>query len=265
MKEYKPGDRIGGWEVLEYRVINPNTNNASFKNRPVFAKLRCLSCGKTIKYQPIYYLLKNNSKKCSQCALVENKTNRMGVHIGDRFGKLVVIGDGGFKQKGNENHYRHCSLVQCDCGSEPFIEFDNSLKTGTKTSCGCLSSKGEYAIENFLKKNDINYAKEYSFSDLATKKTRTTKLRFDFAIFYNNNLFCLIEFDGRQHINGPDTSYWGHSTDTLESIKYRDNLKNEYCKAHNIKLIRIPYWKINKIDDILAQELKEVMPIEDEE
>ena len=44
---------------------------------------------------------------------------------------------------------------------------------------------------------------------------------------------------------GPDGT-WKNSY-TLEEIQYRDNLKNEYCKNHNIILKRIPYFDLNKI------------------
>lgn len=35
---------------------------------------------------------------------------------------------------------------------------------------------------------------------------------------------------------------------TLEERQTNDNLKNEYCKNHNIKLVRIPYTQINNIN-----------------
>lgn len=30
----------------------------------------------------------------------------------------------------------------------------------------------------------------------------------------------------------------------INSTKERDNIKNEYCKNNNIKLIRISYWEL---------------------
>lgn len=32
-------------------------------------------------------------------------------------------------------------------------------------------------------------------------------------------------------------------------------LRKEYCKNNNIRLIRIPYWEINNIEEILIKEL----------
>ena len=34
-----------------------------------------------------------------------------------------------------------------------------------------------------------------------------------------------------------------------------DNIKSQYCKDNNIKLIRIPYWEYDNINEILDKEL----------
>ena len=36
--------------------------------------------------------------------------------------------------------------------------------------------------------------------------------------------------------------------DILHKIQYRDNIKNNYCENHKIKLVRIPYIDFNKIN-----------------
>ena len=38
-------------------------------------------------------------------------------------------------------------------------------------------------------------------------------------------------------------------------IKKHDNIKTQYCKDNNIKLIRIPYWDYKNIEKILVEEL----------
>ena len=38
-----------------------------------------------------------------------------------------------------------------------------------------------------------------------------------------------------------------------EEVQIRDQIKNEYCKNHNIVLVRIPYWQYNQITDILTE------------
>lgn len=64
-------------------------------------------------------------------------------------------------------------------------------------------------------------------------------MRYDFYLPQYNRL---IEFDGEQHYK--NTNFF--STD-LEEIQYKDRLKNDYAKCHNIDLIRIPYIERDKI------------------
>ena len=79
-------------------------------------------------------------------------------------------------------------------------------------------------------------------------KDTNRKLRFDFVVYNNRGeIDSLIEFDGRQHIYGPDTTYWGHSSDTLQSIQERDKIKNIWCIQNNYKLYRIPYYYLDKL------------------
>ena len=106
-----------------------------------------------------------------------------------------------------------------------------------------MGSFGETMIETILQQNNIQYIKEYSFSDLLS--VNGCPLRFDFAIFENQELKYLIEFDGRQHYTGPEAK-WSHAT-SLEDIQQRDELKNNYCKNNNILLKRIPFFDISNI------------------
>lgn len=96
-------------------------------------------------------------------------------------------------------------------------------------------------IENFLKDNNINYKKEYSFKELKNKYV----LRFDFALFSAlNELICLVEYDGEQHFR--PVNFGGISNELAEfnfkTTTYNDSLKNEFCKLNNIKLLRLPYY-----------------------
>ena len=106
-------------------------------------------------------------------------------------------------------------------------------------------SEGEGKIEYFLKEHNIEYKTQYWFKDCRNIKP----LPFD---FYLPKFELLIEFDGIQHFES------GHFGDTEEDLKHRrylDNIKNEYCKNKNIKLLRIPYWDGKRIDKILKQTL----------
>lgn len=203
-------------------------------------------------------LTSGNTKSCG-CANKKGlqkwnleQSEKAKIPIGTKFGKLTVIEDLGFREQ-VPGHNRRWYKCQCDCGNI-HEAMGNSLKQGQIISCGkCLTSKGEYLIKKILDENDIIYNYNISLPELIQETGK--KLRFDF-ILYNSNgdIIRIIEFDGRQHVYGPDTKYWGHTTDTLESIKERDNLKNQFCIRHNIPLNRIPYSHINNItlDDLIG-------------
>ena len=81
----------------------------------------------------------------------------------------------------------------------------------------------------------ISYKMEYTFNDCKYKKL----LRFD---FYLPDYNCCIEYDGEQHFK--ESTFF---REDLKEIQKRDNIKNEYCKQNDIKLIRIPYTDLKRI------------------
>lgn len=166
------------------------------------------------------------------------------IQIGEKFGKLIVTEDLGFR-KHVEGHNRRWYKCKCECGRDTEAS-GNQLKSGLKKSCGCLMSAGEFIISQLLEVNNIEYKQNY-IEPLLYKETGK-KLRFDFIIYNDDNsINRIIEFDGRQHYDGPDTEFWGRTLDTLADIKYRDQIKNDFCFRHNIPLLRIPYWHKNTI------------------
>lgn len=154
---------------------------------------------------------------------------------GQTFGKLTVIERAPNKVK-YDGAFWKCI---CSCGNTT-ITSGKRLRSGHTQSCGCLISKGEEKIKAFLQKLQINFSQQYSFKDCVTENNNVC--RFDFAIFDNNKLLCLIEYDGIQHFE--ETKF-----NTLEKNKNRDDIKNNYCKRNNIPLIRIPYTDYDKIDE----------------
>lgn len=113
--------------------------------------------------------------------------------------------------------------------------------------CAHTNSRLVRATENWLKENDVDFIKEYSFEDCRN----IHKLKFDYAVFINNEII-LIEVDGEFHYKVT------HKT-TQESLEYqqkRDRIKDKYCKDKGIRLIRIPFWDfkneeyINKLNQI---------------
>ena len=157
---------------------------------------------------------------------------------GQIIGKLTVIGK---SDKSDRRLYWDC---KCECGKKITVKGDH-LRQKNQLSCGCLSSKGEEEIAQILKNNDIQFITQYKFSDFISEYNNIP-YRFDFAIFENQKLLYLIEFDGEYHFRFEPSSKWN----TQEAFLHRQELdkkKNEYCKKHNIPLIRIPYTIRNNI------------------
>lgn len=226
-------------------------------NRRYFWNCKC-ECGKEI--QVLGTSLRNGNTKSCGCGKYDGlkKYNQIQSDInkienGARFGKLTVVEDIGFRKQ-VEGHNRRWYKCLCDCGNEKEV-MGNMLKSGQISSCGkCLTSLGEYQISQLLDKNNIFYQQDIVLPELYKETGR--RLRFDF-ILYDDDLITpirMIEFDGRQHIQGPE-SIWSNS-DSLETITERDNIKNIFCLNHNYPLVRIPYTKLNKItlDDLLGDQ-----------
>lgn len=248
-KDVKIGAKFGRWTVLEIDVINPKS---TAKKPPKMALCKC-ECG-TQRYKEYRDLYSGRSLSCGCLRaeqLTEKNCQKGEIEIGTQFGCLTVIQDLGYRKQNSRNKRARWSLCQCSCGTKIEVS-NNNLRSGNTKSCGCVNSFGENEIRKLLIKNNINFATEYIFNDL--KGTRGGHLRFDFAIFDNNNqLIELIEFDGRQHFEGPD-GIWTQSY-SKEIIEENDNRKNEYCKKHNIKLVRIPYYQLSKLSlDLLGLE-----------
>ena len=105
------------------------------------------------------------------------------------------------------------------------------------------ASRGEIKIADILDAAELDYKEEYSFPDLISNNGHP--LRFDFAVFDDNgNIDFLIEYQGEQHYKAK-SKFGGLSG--LKKQQYYDMLKREYCKAHNIKLIAIPWLNEGKI------------------
>ena len=104
-------------------------------------------------------------------------------------------------------------------------------------------SKGEQKLIELFKKNGIQFLREVSFEDLKGKKG--SLLRYDFGLFKNKKLICLIDFDGRQHYEY--VPYFHKTYSGFLKSQERDRRKNKYCLMKGIPLIRIPYWDLDGI------------------
>lgn len=134
-----------------------------------------------------------------------------------------------------------------DCDFQWFVTPCEIIRRNICPSCN--KSIGEKRIVKYLKINKINYKEQYTFDDCRNKFL----LPFDFYLPEYN---LLIEYDGEQHYKPID--FFG-GRERFEYQQQNDNIKNNYCKQNNIRLIRIPYWDFSNLEDILQHEISEVI------
>ena len=96
----------------------------------------------------------------------------------------------------------------------------------------CNKSRGEKDIALWLSNHAVRYEQQKAFDDCKDIKP----LPFDFYLPDYN--YC-IEYDGEQHYRPID--YFG-GEDSFKKTVMHDNIKNDYCKNNDIKLLRIPYY-----------------------
>lgn len=137
-------------------------------------------------------------------------------------------------------------LVECPEGHQYYVNWDK-LKNGHRC-VECNIPKNEAIIKEILLKNNINFQQQFTFDECKDK----LPLPFDFAIFdSNNNLMLLIEYDGEFHYQPI------RGSGRLKYQQKHDEIKNKYCFLHNIKLLRIPYWEKDNINNIILDYLNE--------
>lgn len=229
------GQKFGEWIVLE-------KSNKKVTSHAIFWKCQC-SCGTIAEIAGTDLRAGKTTKcKCHKANLenrpvIKRKVNQNIRHnfndsmIGKKFGKLQVLEKDCVKIDGT---YVKC---KCDCGNITIVRWSN-LVSGKTQSCGCTKSRGEEKIALLLQNNNIDFKQQYSFSDL--KGPNNGLLRFDFAIFKNEKLVKLIEYQGEFHYQDPPKGW----TDVRES----DKLKQEYCLKHGIPLLLISYLDFDNIN-----------------
>lgn len=131
-------------------------------------------------------------------------------------------------------------MCRCSCGKLHKVKSSNLIRKSV-TSCGHpRESIGVTQIKNILNQNNIIFETEKTFKNFIDNITKRP-YRYDFYLPEYNRI---IEFDGKQHY---EISGWDEYTEDFQERQKRDKIKNQYCKNHNISIVRIPYTKTNNI------------------
>lgn len=203
-------------------------------------KFKCKICGYEWQTAPNILLNKDNygCPKCSNHGFVseEDVIERL-----NKYNPTIKYVSG---YKGTQ---RHANFECLRCGNK-WHTIVNSVLRG-RGCPNCNLSHGALKIKEFLKTSMIDYETEYRFDDCRDIRP----LPFDFYIKSKNT--C-IEYDGKQHFvpsRFSKSMTYEDMKDNLRAVKRRDKIKNDYCKNHGIKLIRIPYTDFDNIEKILNE------------
>ena len=191
-----------------------------------------------------------NEKWILTAALTTGNTTSCGCHLnrtqkhikditGQKYGKLTAIKpDDEFNNTHKDKKKKW--ICKCDCGKIVSVGKTN-LMSGNTLSCGCSRvSKGELRIEQVLIELGIAYQKEKAISKVI--HNTDALLKFD---FYLPDFNIAIEYQGEQHYE-PVSIFGGE--EGFKRQQRSDALKKTLCEENDVKLIIIPYWDYNKIN-----------------
>lgn len=156
-------------------------------------------------------------------------------------GEYEVLGE--YQNSNTKILMRHNS-----CGNEYMV---TPAKFLLNRRCpNCYSSQGETKVRTILNKHEIKFEEQYWFEDL--RGYYSHPLKFDFAVFNEDELFCLIGYHGKQHYK-PVKHFGGEKQFKIRQ-EY-DEFKRNYCKENGYNFIEIPYWDKKNIEEILLNEV----------
>ena len=237
--KYHNESKIGPYNMLLLRRLPP-------KNGVYKGIFKCSRCGKNF-VSNISNIATGRVKSCG-CFLKES--HKIGYHQkyspGEKVGKLTLLEKTDKRKRG-----QIIWKAKCDCGNPNIIEVSTaSLYNSKYPSCGCTNnSLGESKIKDILQNMSIIFNQQKTFQNCINPKTNKL-LRFD---FYLPDYNCCIEYDGEQHFSTSGAGYFS-DINKIKEIQYRDNIKNEFCDDNRIKLIRIPYWDFDILDEKYLKE-----------
>ena len=189
----------------------------------------------------VSYISWNNFKRGRRCSVCYKFRKLTYQEVYDYFYKY------GYELLSKEYKSAHEKLdVKCPKGHKFKISYAK-FYIGRRCNI-CTSSSGEQSIMQILEKLNIKFEREKFFKECKDIKP----LPFD---FYLPDYNTCIEYDGEQHFKA---SSFNHTKTNLKYIQEHDNIKTSYCKDNNIKLIRIPYWEFNNIENIIKNKIIEI-------
>lgn len=197
-------------------------------------KIKCDHCENIFYKSPANLYQKNEKSICPYCG-----ENGSPVLLKEYENKLIKIFGANEYTILNYKNITSKATFKHKCGFVFMQKANNFLNGRGCPKCFKTISKGELKIIDFLNKKSISYERQKKFKDL-------NKLSYD---FYIPEYRLLIEYQGEQHYK-PIEIFGGEEVFKKQII--HDEEKDKYAKINNYRLLKIPYFDIDKIDYILS-------------
>lgn len=207
----------------------------------IIITIKCSLCDSEFDIIGKSMLIRRKTMLCYDCSrkfIIDKKRysiEEVRKYIENLGGKLLS------ESYNNNSDYLKILCNKCNKEFERTFDVVKQYESVTCPNCKDIISKGEIKIRDILLKNNIDFTMQQKFKGCYKKNY----LRFD---FYIKEFNTCIEFNGLQHYE--PIKFYGGKNKFKKTVE-RDNIKKQYCKKNNIKLITIPYWNIKKIESIL--------------
>ena len=249
------GQDFGYWHVIE-RAPNNKDGGARWK-------CKCTACGKE-KEVSSGHLRSGRSTNCGCIRMEKMRLASIKDETGKQYGYLKVKRMATKDEQPRTDRMGIYWVCDCEkCGQKDIVIFGDYLRNGDTKSCGCIVSWHESQIAQMLKILNFTFDQQHYFKNLTIKDTGYY-LYYDFAIFNQNKLLYLIEYDGKQHFD-KNAAHWGNNEEDFSRNREKDLLKNKYCFDNNIPLIRIPYNVEYTLNDLKLETTRFLLTQENEE
>jgi hypothetical protein len=222
--------------IDEMSKKNPNVKIlGKYKNSKTKIETLCNKCGHLWMPTPNTLLKGEGCPKCS--GLMKKTQEEFVEEMRIKHPTITVIGE----------YINNRTKVKCFCNKckTYFFSAPHTMLSNGNGCSNCTTSRGENKIKEWLNDNGFKYNTQHIFEDC--KDVRV--LPFDFYIPSYN---VAIEYDGIQHFEPKD--FFG-GEESFNKLKEHDSIKSNYCVENNIRLVRIPYYQYEEIENILENEL----------
>jgi len=220
-------------DIYDYSLVD-------YKKSSKKIKIRCKIHG-IFEQTPNNHL---NGRTCLKCALIK-KSNKRKSNTNEFIKKAQIIHKNKYDYS-LVNYINNSSKVNIICKKHGIFKQPPTNHLSGKGCLLCKKSRGELIVKNYLTEKNINFIQSKSFDGCKN----INRLFFDFYLIDHN---ILIEYDGEQHYK--PIKYYGGII-KFENQQKIDKIKTDFAAKNDIKLIRIPYMKINNIKEILNNEIK---------